>query len=318
MRRERLRVLTWHVHGNYLYYLTQAPHDFFVVTDAARSPGYGGLGGALPWGPNVHEAPLERLRDMHFDCVLYQSRRNWERDRFEQLSQAQRSLPQVYLEHDPPQEHPTDTRHFAADHADVLLVHVTHFNRLMWDSGRCATRVIEHGVLLPRPATYSGELARGIVVVNHLARRGRRLGADVFEEVRGQVPLDLVGMDSHACGGLGEVRNDELAGFTARYRFFFNPIRYTSLGLAVVEAMMVGLPIVALATTEMVTVVENGESGFVHTDVRQLLAGMQRLLERPEEARAMGQAAQRAAQARFGIGRFAADWDRALREACAR
>ncbi|RPJ39612.1 MAG: glycosyltransferase family 1 protein, partial [Chloroflexi bacterium] len=26
----RKRVLTWHVHGNYLYYLTQAPHDFFL------------------------------------------------------------------------------------------------------------------------------------------------------------------------------------------------------------------------------------------------------------------------------------------------
>lgn len=28
MSRKRLRVLTWHVHGNYLYYLSQAPHDF--------------------------------------------------------------------------------------------------------------------------------------------------------------------------------------------------------------------------------------------------------------------------------------------------
>ena len=24
----RLRILTWHVHGNYLYYLTQVPHEF--------------------------------------------------------------------------------------------------------------------------------------------------------------------------------------------------------------------------------------------------------------------------------------------------
>jgi hypothetical protein len=315
MPRRALRVLTWHVHGNYLYYLTHAPHDFFVVTDAGRSAGYGGLGGSLPWGENVHEAPLERLHQMQFDCVLYQSRRNYKVDRAEQLSDTQRRLPAIYLEHDPPQEHPTNTRH-PVDDPQVLLVHVTHFNRLMWDSGRCATRVIEHGVALPRPAAYTGELRRGIVVVNHLAQRGRRLGADVFETVRRELPLDLVGMDAQRSGGVGEIANDELAGCMARYRFFFNPIRYTSLGLAVVEAMMVGLPVVAVATTEMATVIQNGVSGFVHTDVEELIGVMRRLLERPKEARELGEGAQRAARERFGIERFAAEWDQALREVC--
>ena len=26
----RLKILTWHTHGSYLYYLTQVPHDFFL------------------------------------------------------------------------------------------------------------------------------------------------------------------------------------------------------------------------------------------------------------------------------------------------
>ena len=34
----RLRVLTWHVHGNYLWYLTQAPHDFWLVTRPGNPP----------------------------------------------------------------------------------------------------------------------------------------------------------------------------------------------------------------------------------------------------------------------------------------
>jgi hypothetical protein len=315
MPRRTLRVLTWHVHGNYLYYLTQAPHEFFVVTDAARSTGYSGLGGSLPWGANVHEAPLERLHQMQFDCVLYQSRRNYKVDRGEQLSDAQRRLPAIYLEHDPPQEHPTNSRHIADD-PHLLLVHVTHFNRLMWDSGRCPVRVIEHGVLLPTPAAYTGELERGVVVVNHLGQRGRRLGADVFEAAQRAVPLDLVGMDSQRSGGLGEIANDALPAFMGRYRFFFNPIRYTSLGLAVVEAMLVGLPIIAVATTEMVTVVENGVSGFLHTDLERLTRAMRGLIENPAEARALGQGARRAAAERFGIARFAADWDRVLHEVC--
>jgi glycosyltransferase involved in cell wall biosynthesis len=311
--RKTLRILTWHVHGNYLYYLTRVPHEFFVVTDARRSPGYGGLGGSLPFGDNAHEVAVDRLQNMQFDCVLYQSRRNYKVDRLEQLSDAQRRLPSVYLEHDPPQEHPTNTRHFVDD-PHTLLVHVTHFNRLMWDSGRTPARVIEHGVSLLGNAVYTGGIERGIVVVNNLAQRGRRLGADVFDEVRAQVPLDLVGMDAERAGGLGEVRNDELPAYMSRYRFFFNPIRYTSLGLAVVEAMMIGLPIVALATTEMVTVLRNGVSGYIDTNLDALVQGMRELLADPPRAQALGAEARRAALERFDIRRFADDWDRALRE----
>src|SRR5262249_42618471 len=152
------------------------------------------------------------------DAVLFQTRKNYEEDQYEILSAAQRRLPRIYLEHDPPLEHPTDTRHWVDD-PDVLLVHVTPFNALMWDSGRTPTRVIDHGVLVSPGVRYTGEIARGIVVVNHLRERGRRLGADVVERARRKVPLDLVGMDAESVGGLGEVPPPRLAAFEARYRF---------------------------------------------------------------------------------------------------
>jgi glycosyltransferase involved in cell wall biosynthesis len=172
--------------------------------------------------------------------------------------------------------------------------------------------VIEHGVFVPEGVRYTGELARGIVVVNHLRRRGRRLGADVFERARKKIPLDLVGMDAESLGGLGEVNPLELAKFEARYRFFFNPIRYTSLGLAVIEAMMIGLPVVGLATTEMATAIEDGVSGFVATDPSRLVESMRHLLDDPAEARWLGENARRAASERFAIDRFAREWEDAF------
>jgi glycosyltransferase involved in cell wall biosynthesis len=300
------------VHGNYLYYLSQVPHDFYLVTrppDASGRvpPGYAGKVGALPWGDNVHEVPFDAVADERFDAVLFQSRTHWEQDRLTVLSAAQRALPTIYLEHDPPQEHPTNTRHWVQD-PNVLLVHVTPFNALMWDSGITPTRVIEHGVHLPVPARYSGDLARGIVVVNHLARRGRRLGADVFDTLRRQVPLDLVGMGAEDAGGIGEVGNLHLPAFCARYRFFFNPIRYTSLGLAVVEAMTIGMPIVGLATTEMSTVIDSGHNGYVDTRLDALADAMHTLLHDPALARRWGDGARDTARQRFGIERFVADW----------
>jgi hypothetical protein len=313
MYQSELRILTWHVHGNYLYYLTQVPHRFYVLADAAHSPGYAGRNGHLPWGHNVVELPVEQARDTEFDCILFQSRKAYEEDQYLLLNERQRRLPRVYLEHDTPQQHPTDTRHPVDDPA-MLLVHCTHFNHLMWDCGRTPTRVVEHGVFLGEEVVYDGSLSRGIAVVNHLQRRGRRLGADVFETARHKVPLDLVGMEAERMGGIGEIANPDLPAFMARYRFYFHPVRWTSLGLALIEAMMAGLPIVGLATTELPTVIRNGLSGFIRTDVEELIADMRVLLREPELAKEMGAAARRTAMDRFNIGRFVEDWMRVFAE----
>ena len=308
----RLRILTWHVHGNYLYYLTQVPHDWYLVTDDARTPGHSGRSGTLPWGDNVHEAPIGAIARMQFDVVLFQSKTAYLEEQFNLLTRAQQRLPRLYLEHDPPQEHPTDTRHWVSDR-DVLLVHVTPFNALMWDCGDTPTEVIEHGVRLLRQARYSGELDSGIVVINHIAARGRRLGADVYAQAAAAVPLVLVGMGAELAGGHGEVPNHELPGFMARHRYFFNPIRYTSLGLALIEAMMVGLPVVGLATTEVATVIRNGENGFIDTRIARLVDVMQLLRRDRAWAQRLGEAARRTAEGRFSIERFVADWMAVLR-----
>src|SRR5204862_5107353 len=85
----RLRILTWHVHGNYLYYLTQVPHDFYLVNDPSRAEHHSGRSGRLPWGDNVHDLPVERVRESEFDVVIFQSRGEWERVQHEILSEAQ-------------------------------------------------------------------------------------------------------------------------------------------------------------------------------------------------------------------------------------
>lgn len=312
----RLKILTWHTHGSYLYYLTQAPHDFYVLSKPGRPPGYGGRGGHIPWGDNVFDMPVEEARHHEFDCIVFQDDHQYFQDQHEFLTPAQRRLPKIYIEHDCPRQNPTDERH-PVDDPDVLLVHVTPFNALMWDSGRTPYRVVEHGVKVPEGIAYEGELARGLVVVNNIASRGRRLGGDIFADMRDRVPLDLVGMGAQEIGGLGEVQHAQLPAFSARYRFFFNPIRYTSLGLAVIEAMMVGLPIVALATTEMATVVQDGVRGFASNDPARLAERMHELLADRGLAQSLGAAARSYANERFGIDRFARDWDAVMRDVTA-
>src|SRR5688572_4216718 len=77
----RLRILTWHVHGNYLYYLTRVrSHDWTLVHDDARGPHRSGRSGRLPWGDHVDEVHVDAVREREFDVVLYQSRDAWEHD----------------------------------------------------------------------------------------------------------------------------------------------------------------------------------------------------------------------------------------------
>jgi glycosyltransferase involved in cell wall biosynthesis len=119
-------------------------------------------------------------------------------------------------------------------------------------------------------------------------------------------------------GELGEIQHPDLPSFMAQYRCLFNPIRYTSLGLAVCEAMMLGLPVVGLATTEMATVINNGVNGYVSNDLTDLIQQIRRLVDDHDEAARLGRAARDYAQEHFGIQRFARDWEAVIEEAMGR
>ncbi len=305
---KKLKVLTWHIHGSYLYYLTQTDCIFYLpYKEGSSEVGYGGRTASFPWGENVINVPPEKIKDLEIDCILFQSKKNYLEDQFEILTEVQRALPKTYLEHDPPRESPTNTKH-VVDNPDILLVHVTYFNQLMWNNNRTPTKVIEHGVMVDEKVSYSGEIKKGIVVINGIVKRGRRLGLDVFENVRKEIPLEIVGMGSEEVGGLGEINNRELSAFIAQYRFVFNPIRYTSLGLSVCEAMMTGVPIVGLATTEMSVTIKNNYSGFIDTNVNRLIQKMEMLLNDREKAKELGEGAKETAFEKFNIERFKKDW----------
>jgi hypothetical protein len=309
-----LRILTWNVHGGYLASLAHIGHTIYLPVRKDPRDGYGGRPKEPGLPPSLVEVPARRVPDLDLDVVLYQSPRHYLQDRHTLLGEHQRRLPSVFIEHDPPRGHPTDTRHVVQDES-VILVHCTHFNALMWDSGRTPVRVVEHGVPATRGVVYRGDLAKGVVVVNDLATRGRRLGADIVEDLRGRVPLDLLGLRSEAIGGLGPVPHDELPARLARYRCYVNPIRYTSLGLSLIEAMLAGVPVVALATTEIPMVLTHGETALLATDAAGLADGVQALLDDRDLAARIGAAGRDLARTRFGIQRFARDWTAVLEEA---
>jgi len=308
---KRLKILIWHIHGSYLNTLARLDHDWYLPTKPDRPEGYGGRGATFDLPDYMREVSAEEVRRLDLDLIIYQTPKNYNEDAHEILSPEQRTLPKIYLEHNTPKPHATDTRH-PIDDPNVLLVHVTHYNRLMWDNGRTPTIVIEHSVTIDTTATYRGTLERGITVVNGMQKRPRITGYDLFLQTQAILPLDAVGMQTEALGGLGDIPYRHLHQRLAEYRFLFSPIRYTSLPLAVIEAMTIGMPVVALATTELPTVIEDGKSGYISCDPDVLIEHMQYLLTHPQEAKTMGAYAQSVARDRFGLDRFKRDWNAAF------
>ena len=308
---QRLKILIWHIHGSYLNTLARLDHDWYVPTKPDRPEGYGGRGPSFDLPAYMREVPAEEVKNLDLDLIIYQTPKNYDIDAAEILSPEQRALPKIYLEHNTPKPHATDTRH-PVDDPNVLLVHVTHYNRLMWDNGRTPTVVIEHSVAIDPTVTYRGTLERGVTVINGMQKRPRITGYDLFVQAQATVPLDAVGMQTELLGGLGDIPYRHLHQRLADYRFLFSPIRYTSLPLAVIEAMTMGMPVVALATTELPTVIEHGKSGYISCDPQALNEHMRYLLAHPEEAKTMGNHAKCVAQDRFGLERFKKDWNAAF------
>ena len=308
---QRLNILIWHIHGSYLNALARLEHNWYLPTKPGKPEGYGGRGPTFDLPEYMREVPVEQVRDLKLDLIIYQTPKNYFEDQYEILSPEQRRLPKIYLEHNTPKPSAVDTRH-PIDDPNVLLVHVTHYNRLMWDNGRTPTMVIEHSVAIDPAARYTGRIERGITVINGMQKRPRIAGYDLFLQARESVPLDAVGMQTEDFGGFGDVPYRDLHRLVADYRFLFSPIRYTSLPLAVIEGMTLGMPVVALATTELPTVIEHGVTGYVSCNIDELIFDMHTLLDNPEQARRIGNNAREAAQERFGIDRFKRDWNAAF------
>jgi glycosyltransferase involved in cell wall biosynthesis len=102
----------------------------------------------------------------------------------------------------------------------------------------------------------------------------------------------------------------------ATHRVYLHLSRWTSLGLSLLEAMHLGMPVVALDATAVSTAVPT-DAGVVDTDVRVLRDAAAELLRDPERCIQLGKAARAAALERFGLARFLGEWDTLLEEVAA-
>jgi len=300
---DALTILIWHVHGSWMEAFVRGPHRYLLPVEPGSE-----AGGRRPlWPASVRNVTADEASAEHIDAIILQ--------RPSELELAHRWLgarkpildvPVIYLEHNAPQGRINEMRHPFADRDDLTIVHVTHFNALFWDCGTTRTRVIEHGIADPG-YRYTGELDRIAVVINEAQRRGRVTGTDLLARFeREAAPLDRYGIGTPL-----DLPVDELHTAISRRRVYLHPFRWTSLGLALLEAMACGMPVVALGTTEVPYAVPTG-TGVVSNDPAVLVEAIRRLMLDGEAARALGLRAREHVLERYGVERFLRRWNDVL------
>ncbi|MDQ2816926.1 MAG: glycosyltransferase [Candidatus Eremiobacteraeota bacterium] len=312
-----MKVFLWHVHGSWTTAFVQGRHEYYFPVLADRGPDGRGRAQTWDWPPSAKEITPQQAAAADVDVVILQRPQELY-GLAEQWLGGRRpgcDVAAVYLEHNAPEGRICEMKHHAADRPDLTIVHVTHFNDLFWDAGSTPTRVIEHGIIDPG-YRYTGQLARCAVVINEPLRRGRVTGTDLLARLASEAPLDLFGMGASQLGGIENLIQADLLDEVPKRRAYVHPIRWTSLGLSLIEAMHLGMPVVALGTTEVPEAVPP-QAGVVSTNLQTLSAAIRRLLADPDEAKHMGRAARAAALARYGLERFLRDWDHVLMEASA-
>lgn len=169
--------------------------------------------------------------------------------------------------------------------------------------------------------------ARVLLAICRLVpQKGLDVAVRALARVREEEPRAVLvvlgeGPERERLGGEGVYlpgRVGDVAAWLARAELLVHPARWEGFGLALLEAMLAGKPVVATRVSSIPEIVVDGETGLLvpPDDAEALAAAILRLLGGPEEARRLGDAGLARARSEFSVermaGRTLAVYERAL------
>lgn len=175
---------------------------------------------------------------------------------------------------------------------------------------------------------WTGERQQVITIGQSIKKRAQHLGFPIMEKVFAGFQAKVYGTDNEDLGQLygGAPSYEELKAVLRENRVFFYfgtiPAPYT---LSFIEAMMTGIPVVAVGkglrnmpvygweNYEIPDIITTGVNGYVSDNIDELRSYVQLLLEDGELAQRIGEAGRKTAIELFGKRQRMTEWSDTLR-----
>ena len=193
---------------------------------------------------------------------------------------------------------------------DVQKVFISEKKRLDWG---LAGELILPGLDVSEYGGYRGDRETVLQVGNLLQERDLMMGYSVSKEIVGSHPLTTLGLNPKIPGSrLSEGFQDLLENFRSSRVFINTTVDEFEDGynLSMLEAMATGMPVVS--SWNKSSPIEDGENGYISKDPGYLNQRIDFLFKNPEEARRLGQQAQKTVQEKFPLNRFLQSWHKVI------
>lgn len=328
MKDKRLKIFTWNVHGTYMNNLVKTGHNFYIPVKPGRPYNYDGKTSGYKWPKNAHEIKAKQIKDLQYDLIILQTLQQATEEQNLVLTKKQRKVPKIFIVHSPfkrdPREYFKDKekKKMMIGIRDKILptinaiIHVSKYGLKQWNRAfpnvKSKSKVIYHCIETPN-INWKGDTKKAVTAINNLPER-IECGPDIWQKVSKKAPVVLFGANSEKFRGKGLIKNDKLKTELSKYRVYFNPTTASSLPMAMLEAMSIGLPVVTTATTDIPYIVKNGINGFTSNNTDVLSNKINLLIKNKNLAQKLGSRAKGTIKKEFSTERFIKEWNNLFKE----
>jgi hypothetical protein len=309
-RGDKLNILTFATHERYEENLCKTGHEFYSLK-------YG-----KQWDSSYAEVPsnyhiIEKLPDyVDFDLVLSHTSCDRIHVAHDLLSETRRShsnklsIPILRHTHVLPDVR-FDTEEQIQTYQMIPVDHtsfISGFNRDAWGFTPHNASVVEHGIdtdfwLLPEQDRNNVCLS----VVNDWANRDWCCGFNLWRNTTQGLPVDVWGNSPGLSSAAESI--EHLREIYNSSSIFYNTSIHSPVPTVLMEAMACGCAIVSTATCMIPEIIEHGKNGLISNDPKELRSFLEMLLNKPELARKLGNAARETICEKYGIQRFIDSWN---------
>lgn len=303
-KKDKYNILTFDTHERYQTQLCKTGHNFYSFR----------YSGCKKWNDEYGKKPENYyvlpensiVSGLEFDMILSQSKFG----QFQASSQINQTLrlPIVSLEHTLPIPSWPDQQleGFRRMIGDVN-VFISDYSAGYWNMD-CDAKIIKHSVDSELFSPGEGERENHVLsVANDFINRDYCLNYSGWKRVTEGFPVRVVGDTP----GLSEAAKDtsELVKEYQTSSVFFNSSTISPVPTSLLEAMSCGCAVVSTATCMIPEVIENGVNGFLSNDEEELKGYIKKLINEPETAAKMGQAARQTIIEKFSEESFINNWN---------